>query len=252
MAIQSRRTDLTAVVLAGGKGTRIAGMFPDLPKPMVPAAGAPFLFWVTGWLIKNGVTDVVYSIGHQAGAVEAWRDRLHPNPGISLRCQREETALGTGGAVRNCLGLCAETLIVTNGDTLLVADLRSAIDRFFGEKLDGVLLAIEVPDTSRYGSLRVERGILRAFAEKVAGSGLVYGGTLIIKRALLREGAGLRGTSLETDILPGLLAEGRRLGVVASAAPFLDIGTPQTVQQATSFIDAHRSALSADWGIAQP
>lgn len=238
------RPNVTAVVLAGGRGTRIASLYPDLPKPMIPAAGEPFLFWVTAWLARQGIGDIVYSTGYRADQVEAWAKRATVPPALTLRCQVEETALGTGGAIVNCRTLCSATVLAINGDTLLLADLAPAFDRFADERLDGMIVAKPVDDTSRYGSLDVADGMLRGFHEKRPGRGLVNGGTLILRRSLLDALPEGQPLSLEQEIMPRILAEGRRIGVIVADVPFLDIGTPETVRQADAFIGSNTATLS--------
>ncbi|HEY1720537.1 MAG TPA: nucleotidyltransferase family protein [Magnetospirillaceae bacterium] len=229
---------VTAVVLAGGKGTRIAQLYPDMPKPMIPAAGQPFLHWVTAWLVENGIGDIVYSIGHMAAAIENWaQDERKAWPGVQLRTAAEPAPLGTGGAVRACLDLCGPWILVANGDSLVHADLRPVLERAGAGTLDGAIVGLPMADTSRYGSLDADdQGLLRGFFEKRPGSGLINGGVYLFKRALLERFPTDRSLSMETDIFPALLAQGARLAVATSDRPFLDIGTPQSVTQAEDFV----------------
>lgn len=229
---------ITAVILAGGKGTRIAQLYPDIPKPMIPAAGQPFLHWVTAWLVENGVGDIVYSIGHMAGSIENWVAGGRATwPGARLRSATEPAPLGTGGAVRACLDLCGSWVVVANGDSLVKADLQPVLKRVAAEELDGAIIGLPMADTSRYGSLDADgQGLLRGFFEKRPGSGLINGGVYLFRRTMLERFPVNQPLSMETDIFPALLARGARLAVAASDQPFLDIGTPQSVTQAEDFI----------------
>jgi NDP-sugar pyrophosphorylase family protein len=227
--------NVTAIVLAGGKGTRIAGLFPGIPKPMIPVRGQPFLHWVVQWLAARGVGDIVLSIGHLAGQIESW---AASNPGgLALRTALEQAPLGTGGAVVSCLDLCRDWVLVLNGDSLLEVDLAALVGRVEAAGLVGAIVGIGVEDTSRYGSLAVDgEGQLSGFYEKRPGRGLINGGIYLFRKALL---AGFKtGTalSMETDIIPALLAGGARLAVEESPGPFLDIGTPESVVEAEAFI----------------
>ena len=229
---------ITAVVLAGGKGTRIAALYPGIPKPMIPVAGQPFLHWVTTWLADNGIRDVVYSIGHLAGTIADWvaaQERTWP--GLRLRIVTEAEPLGTGGAVCGCLDLCGAWVLVINGDSMIKADLAPIVDRLRTEDLDGALIGVAVADASRYGSLHMDgSGRLRGFFEKRPGSGVINGGVYLLRRELLARFPAGVALSMETDIIPGLLAQGARLTVAISDAPFLDIGTPESVKLADGFI----------------
>jgi len=229
----------TAIVLAGGKGTRIASLYPNIPKALIPAAGQPFLYWVTEWLVGEGLRDIVYSAGHLADQIERWvavqsAERGHT---VRLRTVTESTPLGTGGGVRGCLDLCAEWVVVLNGDSLYRASLGPAWRRIAEETLDGALLALPVSDTRRYGSLEMdESGRLRAFFEKRPGAGLINAGVCLFRRALLEPFPAGVILSMENDVIPTLIRRGANLGVVVGDGAFLDIGTPQSIVLAEGFV----------------
>lgn len=234
--------DVTALVLAGGRGTRLQGLHPDTPKPMIPVAGRPFLHWLTAWLALHGLRHFVYSTGYRGEQIETWAaDDSFPD--IVRLCRREAMPLGTGGGILNCLAPCREWILVANGDGLVmdgVADLLALRGR---RGVDGGLIGVAVEDTSRYGSLVTdEDGRLVGFREKVPGKGLVNGGVYLFRTALLRA-LGERGTcSLEYDIFPEMIRAGAELRVVpVDDAPFIDIGTPDTLRAAESFVRTHLS-----------
>jgi D-glycero-alpha-D-manno-heptose 1-phosphate guanylyltransferase len=229
-----------AIVLAGGQGTRIRHLYPDLPKPMVPAAGRPFLEWVLRWLGQQGVERSIVSLGHLASVAD---DYLRGRPADRLRIQtvREPRALGTGGAVAwACAAIDAEIIVVTNGDSLLLADLAPAWKLLNDTSIDGVVIGLEVDDAARYGRLQVTSdGRLLRFSEKQPGRGLINGGVYLLRRSLIDQFPRQRPLSMETDVFPALLARGVRLAVKACRAPFLDIGTPESVVEADRFIQQH-------------
>lgn len=225
--------DLSAVVPAGGRGTRIAGLYPDLPKPMVPARGEPFLHWVAEWLRRRGIDHVVLSVGYRAEIIEAW---AAGRPGVD--CVREDMPLGTGGAVIACLGACRDWVLVTNGDSLLDAEIGPLFERVKAEGLDGAVIGVEVADAARFGSLEVDgRGLLRGFAEKRPGAGLVNGGVYIFRKSLFDIFPKDTTLSLETDILPTLLEGKSAIAVDICHGAFLDIGTPESATLIDSFIN---------------
>ncbi|ARJ67203.1 hypothetical protein WV31_16780 [Magnetospirillum sp. ME-1] len=226
---------MTAVILAGGKGTRIAGLFPGIPKPMIPVAGQPFLHWVVRWLDQRGIGDIMISVGHLAGAIEQWAaGKPH---GITLRTVAETEPLGTGGAVVSCLDACRDWVLVLNGDSLVEVDLAAMVERVRRDGLDGGVVGVRVADASRYGSLAVGPGfLLTGFAEKRAGAGLINAGVYLFRAELLRRFPSGQPLSMETDIMPALLAGGAHLAVEESTGPFLDIGTPESVVLAEDFV----------------
>ena len=235
------RRALTAVILAGGRGTRISDLFPDIPKPLVPAMGQPFLFWVISWLARQGLNDIVLSIGHLSHTIEDWVAGAALPQGVQLRCKRETSQLGTGGGVRHCLDLCGEFVLVANGDSLVASDLTPHIERMISDSLDALVFGVEVADASRYGTLvTTPEGELLDFAEKRSGAGLVNAGVYLFRRVALEGWETHKPLSMEHDVIPGLLRAGCRMGAASlGKCSFLDIGTPESVIQASSFIEAN-------------
>jgi len=240
---------VSALVLAGGRGTRIATLYPDLPKPLIPAAGAPFLEWLTRWLVAQGVRHLVLSTGYRAEQIHRWAATTAQTSGLRLDCRSEQTPLGTGGAVRHCLDLCGPIVLVLNGDSLTLTDLDEAFSRLESENLDGVMVGIRVPDTRRYGSLDVDdQGMLRGFREKQPGAGLISCGIYLFRQELLATIPEGQALSIEAEFIPPALTRGARIGIVHAARSkgppaFIDIGTPETVHQAGAFISNNQDAF---------
>jgi NDP-sugar pyrophosphorylase family protein len=241
---------VTAVILAGGKGTRIAALYPDVPKPLIPVAERPFIFWVTAYLAHNGVRRFVYSAGHMADQIQAWSTGA-PLAGLECSVVIETHPLGTGGALLHCLDHCgdSEWLLATNGDSLCLGGLPTLVAQTVRTepRFAGGLIGLHQDDTSRFGSLEVDPAdqTLCAFREKVPGAGLINGGTYLLRKsALLSLGLAGRPCSLEQEIIPRLIAEGWHLTVVGVKAPFIDIGTPASVVEADAFINANRSVFT--------
>ncbi|MGI8526695.1 MAG: sugar phosphate nucleotidyltransferase [Pseudolabrys sp.] len=234
-------SEVTAIVLTGGKGTRLAGLYPGLPKPMVPVCGKPFLHWVTAWLVRQRLRDIVYSTGHLAGQVETWANKADFGAGVRLRCRRETAALGTGGAIANCLDLGSDPILALNGDSLVLASLASLAARLDDPSIDGVIQGVVAEDAARYGTLELGGdGLLSRFLEKRPGRGVVNAGLYLMRRRLFPANVTPGPSSMETNLLPAALACGARIAVeVTAQAPFLDIGTPDSVVLAEAFITRH-------------
>jgi len=232
---------ITAVVLAGGRGTRIADLYPDLPKPLVPVCGQPFVHWVTQWLVAQGINDIVYSIGYRAEQMRQWADDASGRWDAKLRCMTETEPLGTGGGVLQCLELCAGHVLVVNGDSLTPIALSPLQARAARPGTDGALLGVQVDDAARYGSLTLgEGGRLMKFAEKRPGAGVINAGVYLLSRSLLEPFSRGQRLSLEEEVLPALIAGGAHLSCeIAENASFLDIGTPESVRQAEDFVRRH-------------
>lgn len=233
----------TVILLAGGFGTRIRDLYPDVPKPLIPVAGEPFLEWAFRYWEGQGFRRFVVSLGHLADIGERFC-AARRGAGIEIETVVESTPLGTGGAIHFaavCKGV-SDPFVAANADSLVVADMGPALELAKEPNVDGVLLGVPVPDTTRYGSLAVEAGKLVGFREKQPGSGMINGGVYVLRRRMLELFPAQRPLSIETETFPALLAAGAHLRVVPADAPFLDIGTPESVRQAESFVRSHFAA----------
>jgi D-glycero-alpha-D-manno-heptose 1-phosphate guanylyltransferase len=230
-----------AIVLAGGLGTRLAASVPGVPKVLAPVAGRPFLEYLLAQLARAGVRDVVLATGHGAELVEAaagdggrW--------GLAVRASREASPLGTGGAIalaRHSIPADARTVLVVNGDSFADMDLAAFARSHEESGAPASLLLVEVEDAARYGAVAVdEHGAIAAFGEKErTGPGLVNAGVYAFSRAVLERLPTGRPASLEREVLPSLIGRGLRGEIVS--APFIDIGTPESYQQAQRFFTGH-------------
>lgn len=234
--------DLAAVVLAGGFGTRVRHVLPGIPKPMAPVAGRPFLEWVVRFLARQGVCQVVLSTGYLAEVIARHFD---PGPvaGVRVMCVPETEPLGTAGGFLHAArhsGLRPTSWLVLNGDSLCFGSLSEAKVRLgYGA---GLLLGCAVPDASRYGTLAIGAdGQLLAFAEKRPGQGIINAGVYLLSASLLPAFPERRPLSFEQDVFPTLAAHGVALGVSTVPGPFLDIGTPESLNEAEAFIRANQS-----------
>lgn len=235
------KREATAVILAGGQGTRIRELYPNTPKPMVPVAGQPFIEWVIRYLAGQGLRKFVISLGCMAQVAEDYFKNRPPN-GLSIHLVRETTPLGTGGGLllaQSAAG-ASKVLVVANADSLTLADLDGVWSVMARPEIDGVVLGVYVGDTHRYGTMGVSSdGLLTTFNEKQSDRGLINAGLYFFKRRILDCFPRKVPLSLEVEVIPGLLESGKQLAVYPSDAPFLDIGTPETVLQAENFIRRH-------------
>lgn len=230
-----------AIILAGGRGTRISHLQPHLPKPLIPVGGRPFIEWVIRHLQSQGVRRFVVSLGHLAEVAEAYF-RERPADELSIKTVQETEPLGTGGGflfAEQAAGE-AELLLLANGDSLVLADLAGAWRQFEDPTVDGVVVGLEVEDAARYGGLDVDgEGRLLQFREKRPGAGLINAGVYCFRRRLLASFPGQLPLSMELDVFPALLAKGANLRVHCCRAPFLDIGTPESLAHAGEFLNRH-------------
>ena len=236
--------DVTAVILAGGMGTRLRSLYPDVPKPMIAVAGRPFLYWLTAWLASHGLTHFVYSTGHRAEQIESWSEG-GDFPELTRLCRRETEPLGTGGGLLNCLDLCRDYVLVANGDGLIMDGIAALLSLRHVAPVDGGLIGVAVEDATRYGSLAIGEGDrLTGFREKIPGPGVANGGLYLFRTALLRAHHRPGPLSIEYELIPQMIHAGACLRVVCPAEPaFIDIGTPESLSEAERFVETHLGSI---------
>jgi D-glycero-alpha-D-manno-heptose 1-phosphate guanylyltransferase len=221
---------IDALVLAGGFGTRLAATVPGVPKPMAPVCGRPFLELLLGALRAKGLRRAVLSLGYRAEMITT---HFGPRFGeLELAYEIETTPLGTGGAIRRGLARCqGDAALVVNGDTLLDLELTALCQRWADTRRT-MLVACEVPDTTRYGRLDVADGRLVGFTEKgTPGPGWINSGHYVLPRHLLADPTLPGAFSFEADFLTPRLAQ-LDVAVFSSQGAFIDIGIPEDYARA--------------------
>lgn len=227
--------EVTAVVLAGGLGTRLRAAVSDRPKVLAEVAGQPFLERIFEQLQGFGIRKVVVCTGYMAEQIEL----LYPTnfKDLQISYSREHALLGTAGAVRFALEhITNDRALVLNGDSFCDFDYRVFKSFHDAKDADASILLTYVDDCSRYGSVVLDKdGKVESFIEKsgAGGPGFINAGVYLMERPLIREIPVGRVLSLEKDIFPQWM--GRKFFGHASNAPvFIDIGTPQSFQHAQS------------------
>jgi D-glycero-alpha-D-manno-heptose 1-phosphate guanylyltransferase len=230
---------ISAVVLAGGFGTRIKHLLGDLPKPMAPVLGKPFVEWIVRYLAVQKIRNVILSTGYQAETVEK-HFQSQPVKNVHVTCVPETKPLGTAGGFLNAIRGANEkpqAWIVLNGDSLAPAPLEDFFQALDDDKTEGAILGVHVPDASRFGTIsQNERGELTGFNEKKSGAGIINAGIYLFRADVIEDFPEKIPLSFETDVFPSLIAGGVRLKVCVTDAPFLDIGTPESLPLAENFI----------------
>jgi D-glycero-alpha-D-manno-heptose 1-phosphate guanylyltransferase len=235
-----------AVILAGGLGTRVRQLLPDLPKPMAPVNGRPFIEWVVRYLVQEGICRVVISTGYKAEIVTRHFDK-QPVKNVTVRCVAEHEPLGTAGGFLNATAHVEPLLfwLILNGDSLALTDLEPLFELFEDPSVEGVILGVAMEDASRYGTVTTDsKGWLTGFQEKCSGAGIINAGVYLLRASLAAKFPKYFPLSFEREVFPALSAGIRRLKVCVTQTPFLDIGTPETLPQAAEFLAQHQQAFS--------
>jgi D-glycero-alpha-D-manno-heptose 1-phosphate guanylyltransferase len=232
-------SQIITVILAGGFGTRVKHLLPDIPKPMASVAGKPFVEWIIKYLHSQGIRQTILATGY-LGEVVAQYFATHPLKDMTVECCRETRALGTGGGFLNVVQkskLSPAAWLVTNGDSLIFADMKPFFACLEDPAVSGVILGLSMSDASRYGSLVYDRDYqLMSFAEKKPGAGVINAGVYLFRHNLIAQFPQNTPLSFEKEVFPSLLNNGVKFKVCIVDAPFLDIGTPLSLAQAKDFI----------------
>ena len=215
---------MEAIVLAGGFGTRMRELVPDLPKPMAPVAGRPFLEILLSELARKGFTRVVLSLGFMSEKIIAHFGDTYE--GMELVHEVESQPLGTGGAIRAALARClTDHVFVFNGDTYLDIE-ADEIERLWQTSRHPVIVVREVPDTMRFGRVEIRDGRINVFLEKGnSGAGLINAGCYVLPTQALDDFSLGLPFSLETEYFIKRLQYIRFDGFVTHGR-FIDIGVP--------------------------
>ena len=229
---------MLAIILAGGSGTRLRGTIGELPKPLAPVRGRPFLEYLLDYWIGQGVTRFILSVGYKHEQITA-----HFGPafhGAAIRYAVEDRALGTGGGLLLALGsfTAAGPFLVVNGDTYFEVPLGALQALHAARRADATLSLFHSPPGGRY--LGLEIGAMGEVLSLNAGEkgGLANGGAYLMELGLLDGGPWRPSSplSLEDDILPFALRSGRRLFGLECGGRFLDIGVPEDYAKAAELI----------------
>jgi mannose-1-phosphate guanylyltransferase len=226
-----------AVVLVGGKGTRLRPLTLSAPKPMLPTAGVPFLTHLLSRIRAVGITHVVLGTSYKAEVFQEYfgdGSRL----GLELEYVVEEVPLDTAGAIRNVAHKLRERdVMVFNGDILSGLDLHAIVDTHRTAEADVTLHLVKVDDPRAFGCVPTDAdGRVTAFLEKTDNppTDQINAGCYVFRREVVDAIPTGRPVSVERETFPGLLASGARLQGHVDTSYWLDLGTPAAFVQGSA------------------
>ena len=227
-----------AVIIAGGRGSRLGALTAETPKPLLAVGGRPFVEHLLFELARCGIEEVLLLVGpHHSAFQRALRPARRSGPKLVL--VSEPKPAGTGGALWYARKRLAPRFYLLNGDSILDGNpLRLAAALAGDAAAAGAVAALDVPDTARYGRIECAGERIAAFREKGAGGpGLINAGVYAFERKRLLALVRKPPCSLEHDVLPALAAQGA-LWAVRYQGRFIDIGLPQSLAQARALFPA--------------
>lgn len=233
---------MKAVILVGGEGTRLRPLTVNSPKPMIPVLNRPFLEHVLEYLRRNGINDVVLSMGYRS---EVITNHFGDGSafGVNLIYVHEDSPLGTAGAVKNAEQYLDGTCFVFNGDILTSLDLGEMLEFHRQKKAMVTISLTPVEDPTAYGLVeldddhRVQRFIEKPTWDRVT-TNLINAGTYIVEPEVFRYVPPKLYYMFEHGLFPVLLQTGDPIFGFPSNAYWIDIGTPQ------QYRGLHRDLLS--------
>ena len=232
---------MQALILAGGKGTRLRPLTVYTPKPIVPVVNRPFLLYQIEILSRAGISDIVLSLSYQPDKIE---DLLGDGSdfGVKLRYVTEPTPMGTGGAYRFAAEEIRDTTVVLNGDILTDLDISGVISFHRERKAEATISLVPVDDPSAYGLVEIDSdNSVKRFLEKpkkedVAALNIntVNAGIYVLEPSILDLIPQGENRSFEYDVFPQILEKKPPFfGYVLSENYWRDLGNPR------SYLEAH-------------
>ena len=229
---KAKLKEITALVLAGGLGTRLKPVVSDRPKGMAEVVGKPFLTYILEQLKEAEVGKVILCTGFKGELIECEFGREYR--GIPLEYSQENKSLGTGGALRLAYPkIESEEALVMNGDSYCQANLKRFIRLHRSHEANASILLTYSKDASRFGRVLMEEsGRVLKFMEKAEepGPGWINAGIYLIRKKLVKTIPHFREVSLEREIFPRWI--GNRFFGFKNEGVFIDIGTPESYEEA--------------------
>lgn len=224
----------TAVILAGGFGTRLQSVVNHVPKPMAPVRNQPFLNYQLRYLKHYGVQRVVLSVGHLHQTITSYYGKNFE--GLTLDYVIEKEALGTGGGIRLALENCdSEHVLALNGDSFFDFDLNNYAQKFSQSGAQVGLALRRVPDAGRYGTIATNnQGKIISFNEKNGqqAPGLINAGVYILNtNTFTHNTPANKNFSIERDFFETQLNHLAVYGFEFEGY-FIDIGIPEDYNKA--------------------
>lgn len=226
-----------AIVLAGGLGTRLQSVIFDLPKPMAPVNGKPFLEYVLNYLIKQQIEKVILSVGYKHEVIQNYFGERYKN--LSVIYSIENDPLGTGGAIKkSCERASEDNLFILNGDTFFDIDL-DWLYRFHLERTSLLTLALRPMFAfDRYGTVEIDPNnrIIGFHEKKWADSGMINGGVYVLDQRIFSYIQTAEKFSFEADIMEKSYRELNFYGFPFDRY-FIDIGIPEDYYKASNELE---------------
>jgi len=225
----------TAIILAGGKGTRLRSIVSDVPKPMASINGRPFLEYQLDYLAQNGMERVILAVGYMAEVVqEYFGNRWN---GMQILYSIETKVLGTGGALIKASRLLEpdEHTLVLNGDTYFPITLSLLVEQHFAKQSDMTIAMFQSTNSQRYSSFKVDDDGRARFNDSATPS-YCSGGIYIFSTKVISylRAQKINSSSFESQLMHHFFDLEFSVFAYFEACFFIDIGLPQDYKRANN------------------
>ena len=230
-------SNIAAIILAGGMGTRLQGVLSGSPKVLAEVNGRPFIFNILDQLLHAGIAKVIISTGHLADQVETTIGKRYGS--LNVEYSKEHKPLGTGGALKLAQkNVDMDYFLVMNGDSYVEFNLLRLFIYSTRKKASIVILTKKVDDASRYGTIKLNKNReIVQFIEKGkrAENGMINAGIYIVEKSTFNYMPDKIPYSLEYDFFPKMI--GQNIYGFVTDGRFIDIGTPTSYLKAQNFFE---------------
>jgi len=228
----------SAILLVGGMGTRLMPLTSKTPKPMLQVAGVPFTEHQIRKAAQAGISEIVLATSYKAELFEPYFGD-GAKFGIKIKYAVEESALGTGGGIRNAAALLddCDQVVIFNGDVLSGHDLAAQIQSHINNRADVTLYLTKVEDARAYGCVELlADNQVKSFLEKMENpvSNMINAGYYIFNRKVIDQIPANQVVSVERDTFPSFLSSGVKVYGYLDNSYWLDIGNPQALVKASA------------------
>jgi len=228
----------SAILLVGGMGTRLMPLTSKIPKPMLQVAGVPFTEHQIRKAAQAGISEIVLATSYKAELFEPYFGD-GAKFGIKIKYAVEESALGTGGGIRNAAALLddCDQVVIFNGDVLSGHDLAAQIQSHINNRADVTLYLTKVEDARAYGCVElIADNQIKSFLEKMENpvSNMINAGCYIFNRKVIDQIPANQVVSVERDTFPSFLSSGVKVYGYLDNSYWLDIGNPQALVKASA------------------
>ncbi|MCX6446958.1 MAG: NDP-sugar synthase [Actinobacteria bacterium] len=228
----------SAILLVGGMGTRLMPLTSKTPKPMLQVAGVPFTEHQIRKASQAGISEIVLATSYKAELFEPYFGD-GAKFGIKIKYAVEESALGTGGGIRNAAALLddCDQVVIFNGDVLSGHDLAAQIQFHINNKAEVTMYLTKVADARAYGCVELlADNQVKSFLEKMENpvSNLINAGCYIFNRKVIDQIPANQVVSVERVTFPSFLNSGLKVYGYLDNSYWLDIGNPQALVKASA------------------